>query len=63
MRSEKNNFYSFAATFTIPVFFLCVIAGNRLFAVVLKLGKNNLFELNLIEQNVIHRIKLKAFRP
>jgi hypothetical protein len=36
-----------AAIYTIPVFIICVITGNSLFAVVPKLGQKYLLEINL----------------
>jgi hypothetical protein len=42
--------------------YLCVIAGNSLFAEMPKLGQKNLFEINLKKLFLIHCKKLKTFR-
>ena len=47
MRREKNLLLNGCKFHRTCISYLCVIAGNILFAVVPKLGQQNLFEINL----------------
>ena len=55
MRREKKLLLNGCKAHNTCICYLCVTAGNSLFAVVLKLGQKNLFEINNKKIILIHR--------
>jgi len=62
MKREKKLLLNGCKIHKTCICYLCVMVGNSLFAVVLKLWQQTLFEIDLNELFLIRRKKLKTFR-